>query len=43
MTRHLALIAAALAVVSMFVQVPFVSEYAFWLLVAAFVLRDGGR
>jgi hypothetical protein len=37
------LIVAGLAVVAIFVHLPFVSDYAFWLLVAAYIMLAGYR
>ena len=37
------LIVAGLAVVAVFVYVPFVSDFAFWLMVAAYVMLAGYR
>ena len=37
------LIIAILAIVAVFVYIPFVSDYAFWFLVAAYVMLAGHR
>ena len=37
------LVIAILAVVSLFVAIPFVSDYAFWFAVLAYVLLAGSR
>ena len=42
------LLIAGLAVVSIFVEIPYVSDYAFWVLLAAYLLviyiaRENGR
>jgi len=37
------LIVAELAVVAVFVYIPFVSDYAFWFMTAAFVMLAGHR
>jgi len=37
------LIVASLAVVAVFVYMPFVSDYAFWFMVAAYVMLAGYR
>jgi len=37
------LILAGLSLVSVFVQIPFVSDYAYWFLVAAYVMVAGHR
>jgi hypothetical protein len=39
----ISLIVAGLAVVAVFVYIPFVSDYAFWFLVAAYVMLAGHR
>jgi len=38
-----ALMIGILAIVSVFVFIPFVSEYAFWVMTAAFLLLAGSR
>ena len=38
-----ALMIGILAIVSVFVFIPFVSEYAFWVMTAAFLLLAGAR
>ena len=38
-----ALIIGIIAIVSIFVFIPFVTEYAFWVLTAAFLLLAGAR
>jgi len=37
------LVVALLAVVAVFVYIPFVSDYAFWFMVAAYVMLAGHR
>ncbi len=37
-----ALVIAGLAVVAVFVYIPFVSDYAFWFMTAAFIIIAGG-
>ena len=37
------LVVAELAVIAVFVYIPFVSDYAFWLMTAAFVMLAGHR
>jgi len=39
----ISLLIAGLAVVSVFVYIPFVSDFAFWFLVAAYVMVAGHR
>jgi len=39
----ISLIVAGLALVAVFVYIPFVSEYAFWFLVAAYIMLAGHR
>jgi hypothetical protein len=39
----LSLILAGLAIVGVFIEIPFVSEFAFWVLVAAYVMLAGMR
>jgi hypothetical protein len=39
----ISLIVAGLAVVAVFVYIPFVSDYAIWFLVAAYVMLAGHR
>jgi len=39
----ISLIVAGLAVVAVFVYIPFVSDYAFWFLVAAYIMLAGHR
>jgi hypothetical protein len=39
----LSLILAGLAIVGVFIEIPFVSEFAFWVLVAAYVILAGMR
>ncbi len=39
----ISLIVALLAVVAVFVYMPFVSDYAFWFMVAAYVMLAGYR
>jgi hypothetical protein len=38
----LSLLLLLLAVVGVFIEIPFVSQYAFWVAVAAYVIRDWG-
>jgi hypothetical protein len=37
----LSLVLAGLAVVGVFVEIPFVSDYAFWIAIAAYVILAG--
>ena len=37
----LSLILAGLAIVGVFIEIPFVSQFAFWVLVAAYILLAG--
>ncbi len=39
----ISLIVALLAVVAVFVYIPFVSAYAFWFMVAAYIMLAGHR
>ena len=39
----LSLILAGLAIVGVFIEIPVVSEFAFWVLVAAYVILAGMR
>jgi hypothetical protein len=39
----LSLILAGLAIVGVFIEIPFVSQFAFWVLVAAYVMLAGMR
>ena len=39
----ISLIIALLAVVAVFVYIPFASDYAFWFLVAAYIMLAGHR
>jgi hypothetical protein len=39
----ISLILAALALVGVFIEIPFVSNYAFWVLMAAYILLAGNR
>jgi len=39
----ISLIVAGLALVAVFVYIPFVSEYAFWFLTAAYIMLAGYR
>jgi hypothetical protein len=39
----ISLIVAGLALVAVFVYIPFVSEHAFWFLVAAYIMLAGHR
>jgi hypothetical protein len=39
----LSLILAGFAVVGVFIYIPFVSEYAFWVVIAAYVILAGAR
>jgi hypothetical protein len=39
----LSLVLAGLAVVGVFIDIPFVSNYAFWIVVAAYVMLAGLR
>lgn len=39
----LSLILAGLAIVSVFIEIPFVSQFAFWVAVAAYVILAGMR
>ena len=39
----ISLVVALLAVVAVFVYIPFVSDYAFWFMVAAYVMLAGHR
>jgi hypothetical protein len=39
----ISLLIAGLSVVAVFVYIPFVSDYAFWFLVAAYVMLAGHR
>jgi len=39
----ISLIVAGLAVVAVFVYIPFVSDYAFWFMVAAYIMLAGHR
>jgi hypothetical protein len=39
----ISLIVALLALVAVFVYIPFVSEYAFWFMVAAYIMLAGHR
>jgi hypothetical protein len=39
----LSLVLAGFAVVGVFIFIPFVSEYAFWIIVAAYVILAAGR
>lgn len=39
----LSLILAGLAIVGVFIEIPFVSEFCFWVLVAAYVILAGMR
>ena len=39
----LSLVLAGLAIVGVFIEIPFVSEFAFWVLVAAYVIPAGMR
>jgi hypothetical protein len=39
----LSLILAGLAVVSVFIWIPLISEYAFWFAVAAYIILAGSR
>jgi hypothetical protein len=39
----LSLILAGLAVVGVFIYIPFVSAYAFWIVIAAYVILAAGR
>jgi len=39
----ISLLIAGLSVVAVFVYIPFVSDYAFWFLVAAYVMVAGHR
>jgi uncharacterized protein (DUF983 family) len=38
----LSLVLLVFAVVGVFIEIPFVSQYAFWVAVAAYVIRDWG-
>ena len=38
----LSLLLLGLAVVGVFIEIPFVSQYAFWVAVAAYIIRDWG-
>jgi hypothetical protein len=37
----LSLLLAGLAVVGVFIEIPFISNYAFWLVIAAYVILAG--
>ena len=37
----LSLILAGLAIVGVFIEIPFVSQFAFWVLVAAYIMLAG--
>jgi hypothetical protein len=37
------LILAGLAIVGVFIEIPFISNYAFWILVGAYVMLAGAR
>ncbi len=39
----LSLILAGLAIVGVFIEIPFVSQFAFWVLVVAYVILAGMR
>lgn len=39
----LSLILAGLAIVGVFIEIPFVSQFAFWVLVVAYVILAGRR
>ncbi len=39
----ISLVVALLAVVAVFVYIPFVSDYAFWFMVAAYIMLAGHR
>jgi hypothetical protein len=39
----ISLVVAFLAVVAVFVYIPFVSDYAFWFMVAAYIMLAGHR
>ena len=39
----ISLIVAGLAVVAVFAYIPFVSDYAFWFMVAAYIMLAGHR
>jgi hypothetical protein len=39
----ISLVVAGLAVVAVFVYIPFVSDYAFWFMVAAYIMLAGHR
>lgn len=39
----LSLVLAGLAVVGVFIDIPFVSNYAFWIVVAAYVMLAGHK
>ena len=37
------LVLAAIALVGVFIEIPFVSTYAFWVLIAAYLILAGSR
>jgi len=39
----LSLILAGLAIVGVFIEIPFVSQFAFWVLVAAYIILAGRK